>query len=73
MKVSELIKQLSELNPDEEVFALVYHRAMFPDLDGELSPEGAWNIVCEQHNKHYNDEEIYSSIVSELSEMENAE
>ena len=65
MKVSELIKQLGDLNPDEEVFALVYHKGMFPDPDGlELSTE-AWNTVADLFYNKYDDSDLWSAISEE--------
>lgn len=74
MKVSELIKQLTdELNPDEEIVALIYHRAMFPDLDGSLVTDEAWNTVADDFYRHYDDTDIYTAISSACIEESDTE
>jgi len=74
MKVSDLIKQLTdELNPDEEVFALVYHKGMFPDLDGSLVTDEAWNKVTDDFYRHYDDTDIYTAISSACIEESDTE
>lgn len=65
MKVADLIKQLSELNPDEEIFALVYNKEMFPDPDGLALSTDAWNKVVDTFHRHYDDSELWSAISSE--------
>ena len=47
MKVHELIKQLTaELNPDEEIIALIYHKAMFTGGGLEITDD-AWFAVAD--------------------------
>lgn len=62
MKVSELIKQLTALDQSEEIVALVYHKGMFPDLDGSLLSDDAWGKVAGQFYMNYDDTELYSAL-----------
>lgn len=74
MKVSELITRLiAELNPDEEIIALIYHKAMFADPDGLTLTDEGWFAVADNFYKHYDDSDIYTAISSSCideSEME---
>lgn len=74
MKVSELVKQLTaELNPDEEIIALIYHKSMFADPDGLTLTDEGWFAVADNFYKHYDDSDIYTAISSaciDESEME---
>ena len=64
MKVHELIKQLTaELNPDEEIIALIYHKAMFTGGGLEITDD-AWFAVADNFYKHYDDTDIYTAISS---------
>ena len=64
MKVSELIKQLTdELNPDEEIIALIYHKAMFTGGGLEITDD-AWFAVADNFYKHYDDTDTYTAISS---------
>lgn len=73
MKVSELITRLiAELNPDEEIIALIYHKAMFTGGGLEITDD-AWFAVADNFYKHYDDSDIYTAISSaciDESEME---
>ncbi len=62
MKVSELIKQLTELDQSEEIVALVYHKGMFTDLDGSLPSDEAWGRVADQFYMNYDHTELYSAL-----------
>ena len=63
MKVHELITRLTaELNPDEEIIALIYHKSMFPDPDGLTLTDEAWCAVADNFYKHYDDSDTYASI-----------
>ena len=74
MKVHELIKQLTdELNPDEEIIALVYHKSMFTDGGLELTDEG-WFAVADTFYKHYDDTDLFVTISSAcIDESEESE
>jgi len=64
MKVSELITRLiAELNPDEEIIALIYHKAMFTGGGLEITDD-AWFAVADNFYKHYDDTDIYTAISS---------
>ena len=74
MKVHELIKQLTaELNPDEEIIALIYHKSMFTGGGLEITDD-AWFAVADNFYKHYDDTDTYtaisSSCIDEMEEME---
>lgn len=71
MKVHELIKQLTaELNPDEEIIALIYHKSMFTGGGLEITDD-AWFAVADNFYKHYDDTDTYTAISSScIDEME---
>jgi len=63
MKVHELIKRLTdELNPDEEIIALVYHKSMFTDPYGLTLTDEGWQKVADNFYEHYDDSDTYTSI-----------
>ena len=74
MKVHELIKQLTaELNPDEEIIALIYHKSMFTGGGLEITDD-AWFAVADNFYKHYDDTDTYTAISSScIDEMEEVE
>ena len=71
MKVHELIKQLTdELNPDEEIIALIYHKSMFTGGGLEITDD-EWFAVADNFYKHYDDTDTYTAISSScIDEME---
>ena len=64
MKVHELIKQLTaELNPDEEIIALIYHKSMFTGGGLEITDD-EWFAVADNFYQHYDDTDTYASTSS---------
>lgn len=48
MKVSELIKQLADLSPDDDICALYWERPVYDSEDEIALPKRAWAEICDQ-------------------------
>lgn len=75
MKVHELMTRLiAELNPDEEIIALIYHKSMFTDPDGLTLTDEGWFAVADNFYKHYDDTDLFMAISSAcIDESEESE